>query len=36
MFLYTLKNSKCLGDENCMKYNYIYDTYGVAIDTDCE
>ncbi|CAK90284.1 unnamed protein product (macronuclear) [Paramecium tetraurelia] len=33
---YELKDSQCLGDKMCMKYDFIYDSNGIAVDTDCQ
>ncbi|CAD8043829.1 unnamed protein product [Paramecium primaurelia] len=35
MWPYTLKNALCFEDRNCMKYDYIYDSEGMPIDTNC-
>lgn len=35
MWPYSLKNALCFEDRNCMKYDYIYDSEGMPIDTNC-
>ncbi|CAK66675.1 unnamed protein product (macronuclear) [Paramecium tetraurelia] len=36
MWPYTLKMSQCFEDRNCMQYDYIYDSNGEPIETDCK